>query len=94
MLKLFMRLDRLRSRPWLLRAGEAPLGDRCKPALMAAAACSDDKEGDLGDGGLLRKESAALLSEILRGRCWRGEPGVEGGREVGSEFRSGGIVEI
>ena len=62
-----MRLDRLRSTPGLFLAGERLLGDRCRPAFIAAAACKDDSEGDLGDGGLGRKESA-LLSEIRRGR--------------------------
>ncbi len=55
---------------------------------MAAAACSEDREGDLGDGGLGR-EVSALLMEILRGRCGSGVPEVV---EGGSELRSGGIV--
>lgn len=74
-------------------AGDALLGERCSPALIAAAACSEDSEGDLGEGGLARKASV-LVIEIRRGRCWRGEPVVadEGGLEVGNEFRSGAIV--
>ena len=75
-----MRLDRLRSNPWLFLAGDALLGERCNPALMAAAACNEDKDGDLGDGGQDRKESA-LFNEILRGLV--PEP------DSGSEFRSG-----
>lgn len=77
-----MRLDRLRSSPWLFLAGEAPLplGERCSPAFIAAAACSDDKEGDLGEGGLFRKVSGI---DIRLGRV-----GAADG-DVGSEFRSG-----
>lgn len=46
---LFIRLDLRRSR--LLPTGEGDPGERCKPALIVAAAWSDDKEGDRGDGG-------------------------------------------
>jgi len=88
-----MRLDLLRSSPWLFRAGDALLGDRWRPALIVAAACSDERDGDLGDGGLGRKESA-LLREMRRGRCCNGEAGIEGGRDVGSEFKSGAILEL
>ncbi len=86
--RLFMRLDRLRSRPWLLRAGDAPLGERCRPALIVAAACSEDKDGDLGEGGLLAN-TFALVTDILLGREDCGELEVEGG----SIFRSGGISD-
>lgn len=81
-LKLFIRLDRLRSNPWLFLAGEAalPLGERCSPALIAAAAWREDNEGDLGDGGLFRKESGM---DIRLGRA-----AVAVG-DAGSEFRSG-----
>ena len=83
MLKLFIRLERLRSRPWLLfLAGDALLGERCSPAFIAAAACSEDNEGDLGDGGLGRKESGVEIDMRL-GRA------VGAGGDVGSEFRSG-----
>lgn len=75
----------------MFRAGEALLGEWCSPALMVAAACSEDKDGDLGDGGLDRKDSA-LLSDIRRGLCCIGEPGIDGGRDDGSEFRSGGML--
>lgn len=47
--KLFMRLERLRS--MLFLTGEAESGDRCKPALIVAAACREDKEGERGEGG-------------------------------------------
>lgn len=47
--KLFMRLDRLRSVVFL--TGEAESGARCKPALIVAAACREDKEGERGEGG-------------------------------------------
>lgn len=90
MLRLFIRLDRLRANPELLLAGDAPLGERCRPALMAAAAWRDEREGDLGEGGLGRE--LASLMEILLGRGCSGDAGPEGGREAGSEFRSGGIM--
>lgn len=48
--RLFIKLDRLRSRPLFL-AGEAELGDRWRPALIVAAACRDDSEGERGLGG-------------------------------------------
>jgi hypothetical protein len=54
---------------------------------MVAAACSDDSEGERGDGGLLRNTSAPDI-EMRRGREVCGELDAEGG----SEFRSGGIV--
>jgi len=44
-----MRLERLRSMVPL--TGEADSGARCKPALIVAAACSEDKEGERGEGG-------------------------------------------
>lgn len=34
-----------------------------------------------------------MLLEALLGRSWSGEPALEGDLDVGSEFRSGGIVE-
>ena len=86
MLRLFIRLDRLRSNPWLFLAGDAPPGERCSPAFIAAAACREDKEGDLGDGGLGRKGSADDI-EMRRGRLTFAEG------EVGSELRSGGMVD-
>ena len=74
-------------------AGEAPLGDRCKPALIAAAACSEESEGERGDGGLFRKASASLVILILRGRCCRGEVLAVGGWLSGKELISGDMVE-
>lgn len=89
-LRLFMREDRRRSSPWLVLAGDAPLGERCRPALIVAAAWREDRDGDLGEGGLWRKVSA-LVMEILRGRAAAcGELEVEGG----SELRSGGMLEV
>ena len=91
MLKLFIKLERLRSSPVLPLAGDALLGERCKPALIAAAACNDDTEGDLGDGGLGLKASVFVI-EILRGLdVCKGEPEAEVGCEGGSELRSGDI---
>jgi len=55
---LWLRLD------WLL------LGDRCSPALMAAAACSEDSCDKCGDGGLFSIVSlavAVLLDDMRRG---------------------------
>jgi hypothetical protein len=49
------------------------------PALMAAAACSDESEGECGDGWF--SGVAVMLSDV----CLRVGDG-------GSEFRSGGIV--
>lgn len=92
MLKLFIKLERLRSSPVLPLAGDALLGERCKPALIAAAACNDDTEGDLGDGGLGLKASMFVI-EILRGLdVCKGEPEAEVGCEGGSELRSGDIL--
>ena len=65
MLRLFIRLDLRRSMLWM---GELLLGVRCRPRLIVAAACSEDRGGDLGEGGLLRKESA-LWREMRRGGC-------------------------
>lgn len=90
--KLFIRLERRRSRPGL-RAGEAEVGARwCRPALIVAAACRLERVGERGDGGLGRVVSVAA-SEMRRGRWWwaRGEPGIEGGREVGRVLMSGAI---
>ena len=56
------------------------------PALIAAAACSEDSEGDLGDGGLGRDS----FIDGLRCLC-SGEPERDDGVDGGSEFRSGGI---
>jgi len=58
---------------------------------MVAAACREDSEGERGDGGLGRAASW-LLMEILRGRAAIGDPGIDGGLEVGSVFRSGGML--
>ena len=53
MLRLFMRLDLLRSSAWLFLLGDALLGDRrCRPALIAAAACREDRLGERGEGGV------------------------------------------
>lgn len=71
--------------------GEAREGDRCSPALIVAAACSEERDGDRGDGGLGRAASCVLM-EILRGRAAIGDPGPEGGLEVGRVFRSGGMM--
>ena len=84
-----MRLDLLRSRPGP-RAGEALPGERCKPALISAAACSEDKDGDLGEDGAVRRGSAVLI-EVRRGLCWFGDPGMDGGRDDGRELRSGAM---
>lgn len=56
---LFKRDERLRS-----KLGEALPGERCNPALMAAAAWRDDSEGDLGEGGL----GLAASIDMRRGR--------------------------
>lgn len=91
MLRLFIRLDLLLS---ILGIGELRLGERCRPLLIVAAACSEDKGGDLG--GLL-SETPALLSEMRRGRGCTG-PGAAGAveaavGEAGSEFRSGAMLQ-
>jgi hypothetical protein len=66
--KLFMRLERLRS--MLFLTGEAESGERCKLALIMAAACREDKEGERGDGGpdcCVRRGSFVPAREIRRG---------------------------
>ena len=68
----------------LFLAGDPLVGDRCNPALIAAAAWRLDKDGERGDGGLGRDRSGAVM-EILRGR------GVGAEGEGGSVFRSGAI---
>lgn len=71
----------------LSKLGDAPLGDRWRPALIVAAAAREDNEGERGDGGLAR-ESLALIDMRL-GRSDSGE--VIEGRRGDSEFRSGDI---
>lgn len=61
------------------------LGFLCSPALMAAVAWR--VFGDRGEGGL----SFMLLVEVRRMFVKSGEPGDDGERDGGSEFRSGGI---
>lgn len=62
LVRLFISEDLLRSKP-----GEALLGERWRPALIVAAAWSEASDGDLGEGGLGREASAALM-EIRLGR--------------------------
>ena len=87
MVKLFIRLDRLLSSPSLFLTGEAPLEERCRPAFIVAAAAKEERVGERGEGGLLRKASE-LVMEMLRGGAVCGGVEAEGGRE----FRSGGIL--
>lgn len=75
----------------LSRLGDTPLGDRCSPALMVAAAAREDNEGDRGDGGLAR--ASLVLMEMRRGRSDSGSGEVIAACRVGSEFRSGDILE-
>ena len=84
-IKLFIKDDRLRSKPVFL-AGDALLEERWRPALIAAAACNDDRLGDLGEGGLGR---SALLIDILRGLDCNDD--AVGDDEEGSEFKSGAM---
>ena len=103
MMRLFMRLDLLRSSPCIL-LGELLLGERCRPRLMVAAACSDDKGGERGEGGppfAARNASALLLSEMRRGRgcvddvtAGGGVAAEGGGGEAGRLLRSGGIEAV
>ena len=53
---------------------------------MVAAACSEAKDGERGDGGLFLNTSA-LVIDILLGRDDWGELDADGG----SELRSGGM---
>lgn len=85
LVRLFISDDLRRS-----RLGEALLGDRWRPALIVAAAWRDARDGDLGEGGLGREASAALI-EMRLGRCESGEPGIEVGLEVGRVLMSGAI---
>ena len=80
-----MRLDRRRSSPVVFLAGLALLGERWSPALIAAAACRDAKDGDRGDGGLARGWSGEEM-EMRRGRA----AGADG--EGGKVFRSGAMA--
>lgn len=88
--RLFIRDDLLLVRS---RLGEWRTGDDCKPALIVAAAWSDESEGERGDGGLGREASAAVM-EIRRGRAVWGEAEVDmdGAFDVGSVFRSGIVL--
>jgi hypothetical protein len=75
--KLFMRLERLRS--MLFLTGEAESGERCRLALIMAAACREDKEGERGDGGpdcCVTRGSFVPARDIRRGLYGRGEPWV------------------
>ena len=92
-MRLFIRLLRRRSRPCRLRTGELEVGVR-RLWLMVAAAWSEDKGGERGDGG---PAGSAAWREMRRGRCWRAGlvgTGEEGDGEDGREFRSGGIVVV
>jgi hypothetical protein len=84
--RLFRRDDRRRSMP-----GETCEGERCRPALMVAAAWREDNEGERGEGGLGRAASAGVM-EILRGRIGL----VVGGGDAveDKELRSGGMVVV
>lgn len=77
--KLFMRLERLRS--MLPLTGEADWGERWsrwRPALIVAAACREDKDGERGEGGpgCVAMESAPAR-DMRRVPCDRGEADVE-----------------
>ena len=70
-----MRLERLRSMVPL--TGEADSGARCKPALIVAAACSEDKEGERGEGGPGGVTMASVPArEMRRAPLASGEPEV------------------
>jgi hypothetical protein len=54
----------------LFLTGEAESGERCKLALIMAAACREDKEGERGDGGpdcCVTRGSFVPAREIRRG---------------------------
>jgi hypothetical protein len=71
-----MRLERLRSMVPL--TGEADSGARCSPALIVAAACREDKEGERGEGGPGGVTMAsAPAKEMRRDPLARGEPDVD-----------------
>jgi len=74
---LFMRLERLRSMVPL--TGEADSGaPRCRPALIVAAACREDKEGERGEGGPGGVTMASVPArEMRRVPLARGEPEVD-----------------
>ena len=75
-----MRLERLR--PMLPLTGEADSGARCRPALIVAAACREDKAGERGEGGPVCVTIASVPARDIRRVPWcRGEPEV-GVREV------------
>lgn len=81
------REDRLRS-----KLGDVTLGERCKPALMVAAAAREDNEGERGEGGLAR--ASFVLIDMRRGRSESGEGEVIEGRRGGREFRSGDMLQV
>lgn len=83
MLRLFIKLDRRRSNLSALLEGEAALAER----FIAAAAWSEDKEGERGDGGLGRDWSGEEM-EIRLGRA----AGALG--DGGSVFRSGAMAFV
>ena len=58
--------------------GEADSGERCKPALIVAAACSEDKEGERGEGGPGGVTMASVPArEMRRVPLAKGEPEVD-----------------
>ena len=78
--KLFIRLERLRSMVPL--SGEADSGARWRPALIVAAACREDIEGERGEGGPGCVTMASVPAREMRRVLWcRGEPEV-GVRDV------------
>ena len=71
-----MRLERLRSMVPL--TGEADSGARCRPALIVAAACREDKEGERGEGGPGCVTMASVPARVMRRvPLARGEPEVD-----------------
>lgn len=93
--KLFMRLDRRRSRLEVLRAGDEEPGERCKPALIVAAAWRLDKEGDRGEGGPGCDVLSGAVRETRRGRLVEEASGEVGERDdVGMELMSGDMVGV
>ena len=73
---MFIRLERLRSMVPL--TGEADSGARCKPALIVAAACSEDKEGERGEGGPGGVTMASVPArEMRRAPLASGDPEVD-----------------
>ena len=90
---MFMRLERLRSMVPL--TGEADSGERCKPALIVAAACSEDKEGERGEGGPGGVTMASVpAKEMRRDPLASGEPEVDVRELWGRVLMSGDIGMI